>query len=187
MDPYEGFGDDYYIDLFGIAPPLLEHIFDGPPQQQLNAIVDGTLFHQEHQEGVAQQQVNAIADFLFFDDNVVRNDDAVRQYQAHLNEEIGLGGQDGEPRPSKRLKGSALTYEEIQPYENMTLKDASLLLKGRKLMHKTRRFEIVPQLESVRLEDRIAQSESPTQTCLEHAQEDDQVEKKAMTLLQLTK
>ncbi|GJV69034.1 hypothetical protein Tco_1484543 [Tanacetum coccineum] len=129
MDPYEGFGDDYYIDLFGIAPPLLEHIFDGPPQQQLNAIADGTLFHQEHQEGVAQQQFNAIADFLFSDDNVVRNDDAVRQYQAHLNEEIGLGGQDGEPRPSKRLKGSALTYEEIQPYENMTLKDASLLLK----------------------------------------------------------
>ncbi|GKF11143.1 hypothetical protein Tco_0049069, partial [Tanacetum coccineum] len=130
MDPYEGFGDDYYIDLYGITPPRLEHIFDGPPQQQLNAIADGTLFHQEHQEGVAQQQFNAIADFLFFDDNMVRNDDAVRKYQAHLNEEIGLGGQDGEPRPSKRLKGSALTYEEIQPYENMTLKDASLLLKG---------------------------------------------------------
>ncbi|GJV14083.1 hypothetical protein Tco_1359406 [Tanacetum coccineum] len=39
----------------------------------------------------------------------------------------------------------------------------------------------------VHVEDRIAQSESSTQTCLEHAQEDDQVEKKAMTLLQLTK
>ncbi|GKB80600.1 hypothetical protein Tco_0947495 [Tanacetum coccineum] len=31
MDPYEGFGDDYYIDLYGITPPRLEHIFDGPP------------------------------------------------------------------------------------------------------------------------------------------------------------
>ncbi|GKB99737.1 hypothetical protein Tco_0985874 [Tanacetum coccineum] len=48
-------------------------------------------------------------------------------------------------------------------------------------------FESVPQLEPVRFEDRIAQSESSTQTCLEHAQEDDQVKKKAMTLLQLTK
>ncbi|GKB93996.1 hypothetical protein Tco_0980133 [Tanacetum coccineum] len=60
-------------------------------------------------------------------------------------------------------------------------------VEERKLMHKTRRFESVPQLEPVRFEDRIAQSESSTQTCLEHAQEDDQVEKKAMTLLELTK
>ncbi|GJV69036.1 hypothetical protein Tco_1484545 [Tanacetum coccineum] len=68
-----------------------------------------------------------------------------------------------------------------------TFHNRHLHVEGRKLMHKTRRFEIVPQLEPVRLEDRIAQSESSTQTCLEHAQEDDQVEKKAMTLLQLTK
>ncbi|PWA51709.1 hypothetical protein CTI12_AA462090 [Artemisia annua] len=57
----------------------------------------------------------------------------------------------------------------------------------KKLMHKTRRFESVPQLEPVKLEDRIAQSESSTQKCLEFAHEENQVERKAMALLQLTK
>ncbi|GJU90321.1 hypothetical protein Tco_1302744 [Tanacetum coccineum] len=71
--------------------------------------------------------------------------------------------------------------------DSSTFHNRHVHVEERKLMHKTRRFESVPQLEPVRFDDRIAQSESSTQTCLEHAQEDDQVEKKAMTLLQLTK
>ncbi|GKA40673.1 hypothetical protein Tco_0733266 [Tanacetum coccineum] len=49
-------------------------------------------------------------------------------------------------------------------------------------------FHVLPSMFLMELhmkmstfDDRIAQSESSTQTCLEHAQEDDQVEKKAMT------
>nr|GEW73223.1 hypothetical protein [Tanacetum cinerariifolium] len=79
------------------------------------------------------------------------------------------------------------TSEDDEDDVSCTFHNRHLHVEGRKLMHKTRRFEGVPQLEPVRLEDRIAQSESSTQTCLEHAQEDYQVEKKAMTLLQLTK
>ncbi|GJU90322.1 hypothetical protein Tco_1302745 [Tanacetum coccineum] len=71
--------------------------------------------------------------------------------------------------------------------DSSTFHNRHVHVEERKLMHKTQRFESVPQLEPVRFDDRIAQSESSTQTCLEHAQEDDQVEKKAMTLLQLTK
>ena len=44
-------------------------------------------------------------------------------------------------------------------------------------MNKTRRFESVPQLEPVKLEDRIAQSEPSTQKCPEFAQEEIQVER----------
>lgn len=69
-----------------------------------------------------------------------------------------------------------------------TFQNSLIHVEGRKkLMHKTRRFESVPQLEPVKLEDRIAQSESSTQKCLEFAQEENQVERKAMALLQLTK
>ncbi|GJU90320.1 hypothetical protein Tco_1302743 [Tanacetum coccineum] len=71
--------------------------------------------------------------------------------------------------------------------DSSTFHNRHVHVEERKLMHKTRRFESVPQLEPVRFDDRIAQSESSTQTCLEHAQEHDQVEKNAMTLLQLTK
>lgn len=59
----------------------------------------------------------------------------------------------------------------------------------KKLMHKTRRFESVSQLEPVKLEDRIAQSvlESSVETCSEFAEEENHAEKKTMALLQLMK
>ncbi|KAI7755194.1 hypothetical protein M8C21_005707 [Ambrosia artemisiifolia] len=65
-----------------------------------------------------------------------------------------------------------------------------LNVKGTKIStHKTRISDRIPQLEPVKLEDRIAQSvlESSTTPFLDFAQEENQIDKKAMALLLLLK
>ncbi|KAI7744662.1 hypothetical protein M8C21_029112 [Ambrosia artemisiifolia] len=65
-----------------------------------------------------------------------------------------------------------------------------LNVKGTKIStHKTRVSDRIPQLEPVKLEDRIAQSvlESSTTPFLDFAQEENQIDKKAMALLLLLK
>ncbi|KVH90012.1 hypothetical protein Ccrd_007932 [Cynara cardunculus var. scolymus] len=56
----------------------------------------------------------------------------------------------------------------------------------KRLMHKTRRIEGVPQLEPIKLEDRMTRLVvEPTHACHEFEQEDKQLENKAVALLQL--